>query len=193
MVFCGSPVPGPKEETMLEALSVRPRIREQIRSGPPGPLGQRLRRRTLDARVRDEHHAPVRPSRCDRLAGSAASRGDGHRRDAGHAIRDRAPPATVCDAPERPTLGCGRRRPFAGRSSVDTKYGCAQAIPRKRAPRRQVHYLTRPERDAPTSASCCAVVRPGNTLFRTTKCFASRRICVKDLGSYCTCSTQTLM
>ena len=36
MVSAGSPVSGAQEETMLETLSVRSRICDQIRSGPLG-------------------------------------------------------------------------------------------------------------------------------------------------------------
>ena len=36
MVSAGSQCQGTKEETMLETLSVRPRICDQIRSGPLG-------------------------------------------------------------------------------------------------------------------------------------------------------------
>ena len=96
---------------MLET-SVHPRICERIRSGPLGRwvddfvdvlAGREYATRTI---------RPACSSRRDlqRLAGSAAPRGDRHRRDAGRSVRQRVAPATVLDAPEQPAGGGGRRR-----------------------------------------------------------------------------------
>ena len=115
---------------MLEALSVRPRICKQIRSGPLG--------RWVDDFVDVLSTRGYATSTMRRYVRAAAifSAWLDRQRVAATDIDETLVTRFVTGLPRRPSAtrqsgrlsGCGRRRPFAGRSSVDARCGCAQRL-----------------------------------------------------------------
>ena len=110
---------------MLEALSVRPHICEQIRSGPLGHWVDDF----VDV-LSTRGYATSTMRRHARAAAIFSAWLD-QQRVAATDIDETLVTRFVTGLPrrpsatrrERPTLGCGKRRPFAGRSSVDTRCG----------------------------------------------------------------------
>ena len=121
---------------MLETLSVRPRICDQIRSGPLGRwvddfVDVLMTRGYATGTVRRYVRAAAIFSAWLAQQRVAAT-------DVDETLVTRfvtgAVTATVFDAPERPALGCGIRRPSAGRASVDPR-GSGTPCPGRRAMR----------------------------------------------------------
>ena len=106
---------------MLETLSVHPRICERIRS--PGASTRRARSAGM--------FKPPRSSAIGWISRTSRRRTSMRRWSVGC---QRVVPATVLDAPERPAVGCGWRRPSADCTPVGT--GSGSAPPAGRRPMR---------------------------------------------------------